>query len=110
MSKQSTTKMTIAQMVKEYNTLTGKSISKFPSRAVAQRRLNGARITVPPKVERKAKVSSGLAVAIGSNKYPSATAAFKAIGIASLSKLRRIRKELHKNGAASIGGHKLRMV
>lgn len=128
MSKTPMSKMTIIQMVKEYNQLTGKPIKdsghKLPSRPVAERRLAGARITLPPKASVTEKnlatlkrgqaksASAGMAVQAGNKHYPSFTAAFNSLKLTSnsLAVLRRVRKELKANGMATVEGHKLNMV
>lgn len=117
-------KETLAEMVAEYNKLTGKSIKGFKDRKAAERALKNARVLVASdkqlskakssgkKLSSGSKKTVGLQIAVGNKKYSSVTAAFKDLKIASgsLGILRRIRKELHANGEATIEGHKLRVV
>lgn len=113
------TKMKMAEIVKEYKQITGKTIKT--TRAVAERRLTGARITIPKKSDcifdepsalvtsKTPSVTSG--VFVGKHQYPSFTAAFRALKLAngSMAVLRRVRKELKAKGEATVEGHEFRM-
>lgn len=118
-----TTKMTMPQMVAEYKKLTGKTIKT--TRAVAERRLTGARITIPTRAaiatmppeddaprSNKPSITKGSAVFVGKHQYSSFTAAFRTLKLidGSMAVLRRVRKELKQNGTATVEGHELRMV
>ena len=131
MSKKETGKMTMAEMLKEYNTLTGNGIKKFSSRAVAEHRLAGARITVPKAgsksktVTKNAKVlvkattkkpnaATGvkkprIKVQVGSRKFPSVHNAYMELNI-PLGTVHRTRKELHATGKAIVGKHNFKVI
>lgn len=111
------TKMKMAEIVKEYKQITGKTIKT--TRAVAERRLTGARITIPTRAEMPVEdgapkppiTNKSGGVFVGKHQYSSFTAAFRALKLAngSMAVLRRVRKELKAKGEATVEGHEFRM-
>lgn len=61
--------LTTAEMIAEYNALTGKSIKKFSSRAAGEKQLSAARDAHPqPKKETKVTTKENTEVAVGAPK------------------------------------------